>query len=72
MNNKLHFSSARTGVKQQDKWETPAAVFEQLNEGFNFTLYPDGFMVKNFLSIIEQQKVWQIVKHSKLLIEQKT
>ena len=38
MNNKLHFSSARTGVKQQDKWETPPEVFEQLNEEFNFTL----------------------------------
>jgi hypothetical protein len=38
MNKKLHFSSARTGVKQQDKWETPPAVFEQLNEEFKFTL----------------------------------
>jgi phage N-6-adenine-methyltransferase len=38
MNNKLHFSSARTGVKQRDKWETPPAVFEQLNKEFNFTL----------------------------------
>jgi len=38
MNNKLHFSSAGTGVKQQDKWETPPEVFEQLNEEFNFTL----------------------------------
>jgi len=25
-------------VKQQDKWETPPAVFEQLNEEFDFTL----------------------------------
>ncbi|WP_372880289.1 phage N-6-adenine-methyltransferase [Psychromonas sp.] len=38
MNKKLHFSSARTGEKQQDRWQTPAAVFEQLNEEFGFTL----------------------------------
>lgn len=38
MNKKLHFSSARTGEKQQDKWQTPPAVFEQLNKEFGFTL----------------------------------
>jgi Holliday junction resolvase-like predicted endonuclease len=26
----------------------------------NFTLYPDGFTVKNFLNVIEQQKIWQL------------
>ncbi|MGY6496217.1 phage N-6-adenine-methyltransferase [Vibrio parahaemolyticus] len=38
MNNKLFFSSARTGNSKQDKWQTPPAVFEKLNEEFNFTL----------------------------------
>jgi len=38
MNKTLHFSSAKTGEKQQDKWQTPATVFEQLDEEFNFTL----------------------------------
>lgn len=38
MDNKLFFSSARTGNSKQDKWQTPPAVFEKLNEEFNFTL----------------------------------
>ncbi|HCE2128184.1 TPA: phage N-6-adenine-methyltransferase [Vibrio parahaemolyticus] len=38
MNNKLFFSSARSGTSKQDKWQTPPAVFEKLNEEFNFTL----------------------------------
>ncbi len=38
MNKQLHFSSARTGVKQQDKWQTPPSVFNQLNDEFSFTL----------------------------------
>jgi hypothetical protein len=24
----------------------------------NFTLYPEGFTAKNFLSVIEQEKIW--------------
>jgi len=39
MNKKVHFSSARTGDNQKDKWQTPPDVFEQLNKEFNFTLY---------------------------------
>jgi hypothetical protein len=35
---------------------------QELQGDANFTLYPDGFMAKNFLSIIEQQRVWQAVK----------
>ncbi|HHX8485333.1 TPA: phage N-6-adenine-methyltransferase [Vibrio diabolicus] len=38
MNMLLHFSSARTGEKKQDKWQTPPTVFEQLNREFGFTL----------------------------------
>ncbi|MDB1122243.1 phage N-6-adenine-methyltransferase [Vibrio algarum] len=38
MNKKVMFSSARNGEKQQDRWQTPSAVFEQLNEEFGFTL----------------------------------
>ncbi|EHW0625779.1 phage N-6-adenine-methyltransferase [Vibrio vulnificus] len=38
MNKKLHFSSARTGSNKQDKWETPPAIFNKLNDEFNFTL----------------------------------
>lgn len=38
MNKTLHFSSAKTGMKQQDKWQTPAETFEQLDKEFNFTL----------------------------------
>ncbi|WP_434567648.1 phage N-6-adenine-methyltransferase [Vibrio chagasii] len=38
MNNKLFFSSARTGNPKRDKWQTPPAVFEKLNEEFHFTL----------------------------------
>ncbi len=34
----VHFSSAKTGEKKQDKWETPLSVFNQLNEEFGFTL----------------------------------
>ncbi len=37
-NNSVHFSSAKTGSKSQDKWQTPPAVFKQLDDEFNFTL----------------------------------
>jgi hypothetical protein len=33
----------------------------------NFTLYPNGFTAKNFLSVIEQQQIWQLVEHSIVL-----
>ncbi|WP_418113464.1 phage N-6-adenine-methyltransferase [Vibrio scophthalmi] len=32
------YSSARTGEKQQDRWQTPAEIFRQLNDEFHFTL----------------------------------
>lgn len=32
------FTSARTGEKQQDRWQTPQAIFSQLNDEFHFTL----------------------------------
>ena len=35
---KVHFSSARTGENQKDKWQTPPDVFKQLDKEFNFTL----------------------------------
>jgi phage N-6-adenine-methyltransferase len=38
MNKKSHFSSARTGDNQKDKWQTPPIIFEQLNDEFSFTL----------------------------------
>lgn len=38
MDNKLFFSSARTGNPKRDKWQTPPAVFKKLNEEFHFTL----------------------------------
>lgn len=39
MNNiDVHFSSAKTGEKKQDKWQTPLSVFNQLHEEFGFTL----------------------------------
>ncbi len=38
MNKELHFSSARTGSNKQDRWETPPAIFNKLNDEFGFTL----------------------------------
>lgn len=32
------YSSARTGEKQQDRWQTPSAIFRQLNDEFHFSL----------------------------------
>lgn len=32
MNKELHFSSARTGSNKQDRWETPPAIFNKLND----------------------------------------
>lgn len=34
----IHFSSARTGEKEQDTWETPSWLFNALNNKFNFSL----------------------------------
>ncbi|MDF4269323.1 phage N-6-adenine-methyltransferase [Vibrio parahaemolyticus] len=55
MNNKLFFSSARTGNSKQDKWQTPPAVFEKLNEEFNFTLdataEPETALCDNYFTI---------------------
>jgi hypothetical protein len=31
---------------------------QEMQGDANFTLYPDGFTAKNFLSVIEQQEVW--------------
>lgn len=31
---------------------------QEMQGDATFTLYPDGFMAKNFLSVIDQQKVW--------------
>ena len=33
---------------------------QEMQGDANFTLYPDGFTAKKFLSVIEQQKVWPI------------
>lgn len=38
----------------------------------NFTLYPNGFTAKYFLNVIEQQQIWQLVKHSNVLPQQNT
>jgi hypothetical protein len=38
----------------------------------NFTLYPNGFTAKNFLNVIEQQQIWQLVEHSNVLSQQDT
>ncbi len=55
MDNKLFFSSARTGNSKQDKWQTPPAVFEKLNEEFNFTLdataEPETALCDNYFTI---------------------
>ncbi|MBM4953955.1 phage N-6-adenine-methyltransferase [Vibrio parahaemolyticus] len=32
------YSSARTGLKQQDLWQTPPEIFNQLNQEFQFAL----------------------------------
>lgn len=38
MNQDVHFSSAKTGESQQDRWQTPPEIFAQLNAEFGFTL----------------------------------
>ncbi len=37
-NLKVMYSSAKTGEKKQDKWQTPPEIFRQLNDEFHFTL----------------------------------
>ena len=37
-NLKVMYSSAKTGEKKQDKWQTPPGIFRQLNDEFQFTL----------------------------------
>lgn len=34
----VHFSSARTGEREQDTWETPRWLFEALDKEYDFTL----------------------------------
>ena len=39
---------------------------QKLHGDDKFTLYSDGFTAKKFLSVIEQQQVWQLNRHSNL------
>ena len=39
---------------------------QKLQGDDKFTLYSDGFTAKKFLSVIEQQQVWQLNRHSNL------
>jgi hypothetical protein len=40
---------------------------QEMQRDHGFTLYPDGFTAKNFLSVIEKQKIWQLSKLSNVL-----
>jgi len=39
---------------------------QEMQGDANFTLYPEGFTAKKFLSVIEQQQVWQLNRQSNL------
>jgi hypothetical protein len=39
---------------------------QKLQGDDKFTLYSDGFTAKKLLNVIEQQKVWQLNRHSNL------
>lgn len=39
---------------------------KEIERDDEFTLYPNGFSANNFLSVIEQQRIWQVLNHSEV------
>ena len=37
---------------------------KEIKKDAEFTLYPNGFSINNFLGVIEQQRIWQVLNDS--------